>query len=62
MRAAPTVKLVPNDPHSGRYVPYALGIMRLGGLATLVLLGIFLAVLWRREAKAGAPTHKEQTP
>jgi protein SCO1/2 len=39
------------DSSSGRYGPFAFGIMRLGGAATLVLLGGFLAVHWRREAR-----------
>lgn len=37
------------DPSSKRYGPFAFGIMRLGGAVTVLLLGGFLAVLWRRE-------------
>lgn len=33
----------------GRYGPYAFGIMRLSGAATVVVLGVFLALFWRRE-------------
>lgn len=40
------------DPDSGSYVPIALNIMKLGGLATLIILGIFLSVLWLREKNA----------
>ncbi len=39
------------DSSSGRYGPFAFGIMRLSGAATLVLLGGFLAVHWRREVR-----------
>ncbi len=37
------------DPNSNSYVPVAMNIMKLGGLATLIILGIFLGILWRRE-------------
>ncbi len=37
------------DETSGRYTPFALGIMRIAGGATALTLGIVLAVLWRRE-------------
>lgn len=37
------------DPASQSYVPVALNIMKLGGLATVIFLGIFLSVFWRRE-------------
>lgn len=37
------------DPSSQSYVPVAMNIMKLGGLATLIFLGIFLGVFWRRE-------------
>lgn len=39
------------DPDSGSYVPVALNIMKLGGLATLIILGIFLGSLWLREKR-----------
>jgi protein SCO1/2 len=39
------------DATLGRYGPFAFGIMRLGGAVTLVLLGLFLARLWRRERR-----------
>jgi protein SCO1/2 len=45
------------DPDSGSYVPVAINIMKLGGLATLIILGIFLAVLWLRERRK-KPTSK----
>lgn len=37
------------DPDSRSYVPLAWKIMKLGGLATALILGIFLTVLWLRE-------------
>lgn len=37
------------DPDSNSYVPLAMNIMKLGGLATAIILGIFLSVFWRRE-------------
>jgi len=40
------------DPSSNSYVPVALNIMKLGGLATLIFLGIFLGLFWRREKKS----------
>ena len=39
------------DPSLGRYGPFAMGIMRLGGLITLVVLTVFLAIFWRRERR-----------
>jgi protein SCO1/2 len=48
------------DPSSQSYVPVAMNIMKLGGLATLIILGIFLSVFWRRERnkKNSTPTTK----
>lgn len=37
------------DPDSNSYVPIAMNIMKLGGLATLIILGIFIGLLWLRE-------------
>jgi len=37
------------DPDAKGYVVVAGQVMKLGGLATLLLLGIFLGVLWSRE-------------
>lgn len=37
------------DPNSNSYVPFAINIMKLGGLATLLFLGIFIGLLWLRE-------------
>lgn len=48
------------DPSSQSYVPVAMNIMKIGGLATLIILGIFLSVFWRRERnkKNSTPTTK----
>lgn len=37
------------DPDSQSYTPVAWKIMRLGGFATVVILGIFLGLLWLKE-------------
>lgn len=42
------------DPTIGAYSTWALGVMRLGGVVTLALLGLFFTALWRRE-KARVP-------
>lgn len=43
------------DPDSNSYVPVALNIMKIGGLATVIILGIFLGVFWRRERTSSKP-------
>ncbi len=43
------------DPSSQSYVPVAMNIMKLGGLATVIILGIFLSVFWRRERRSSQP-------
>lgn len=43
------------DPDSKSYVPVALNIMKLGGLATVIILGIFLGVFWKRERNSSKP-------
>lgn len=37
------------DPNSKGYVIMAMNVMKLGGLATLFILGFFLAVMWKRD-------------
>jgi protein SCO1/2 len=37
------------DETLGKYTPFAFGVMRLGGVVTMVVLGFFGIVLWRRE-------------
>lgn len=39
------------DPDSNSYVPIAFNIMKIGGLATLIILGIFISLLWVRERR-----------
>lgn len=43
------------DPSSQSYVPVAMNIMKLGGLATMLILGIFLTILWRRNSGTTEP-------
>jgi protein SCO1 len=43
------------DPSSQSYVPVAINIMKIGGLATVIILGIFLGVFWRRERGSTQP-------
>ncbi len=40
------------DDSTGEYTPAALGVMRLGGIVTLVAMGGLGAVMWRRERSA----------
>ena len=37
------------DETAGKYTPFAFGVMRLGGVATMAVMGGFGFVLWRRE-------------
>jgi protein SCO1 len=37
------------DPDAKGYVLFAMNVMKLGGVAVVVLLGLLLAVLWHRE-------------
>jgi len=39
------------DAESGSYTPYAVRIMKLGGVAMLLVLGLFLGIFWIRERK-----------
>jgi protein SCO1/2 len=39
------------DPDEGRYAPVAMQLMRVGGGATIVLLGTVLLTFWLREAR-----------
>lgn len=42
------------DPEIGRYGPFAFGIIRISGVITVLVLGAFLLVWWRRDRKRGA--------
>ena len=44
------------DQSSGRYTPAAVGIMRLGGIVTMLGLGVFGLVMWRRDG--GRPARR----
>lgn len=46
------------DPTIGRYGPFAMGIMRLGGSLTALILGTLMFFLWRRERRR---TRRETT-
>ena len=43
------------DPDSRSYAPVAMNIMRLGGGATVLLLGAVLGVYWARERRQRRP-------
>ena len=43
------------DPQRGVYIPFAMGIMRIGGALVLLLLLMFLSVLWIRDRMATHP-------
>ncbi len=40
------------DPASGRYTTAVMNLIRAGGVATALTLGLFVTVMWRRERKA----------
>jgi protein SCO1/2 len=40
------------DPASGRYTTAVMNLIRAGGLATVLSLGLFVTVMWRRDKKA----------
>lgn len=44
------------DPGAGTYAADAMKIMRSGGMLTVLALGIFLFILWRRSARQKANT------
>jgi protein SCO1/2 len=51
------------DPIGAKYVLVAKNVMRLGGGITVVLLGAFLAIMWRRELrKKRALASREASP
>ena len=45
------------DHTAGRYGPTAMKVMRLFGLLTMLVLAVFLAALWRREARRHRPAN-----
>jgi len=46
------------DSASGEYVLFASNLMKLAGLLTVIILGIFLLTFWRRESKGGNNSSK----
>ena len=50
------------DEKAGRYGPFALGIMRIGGVLTLLVLGAVLSVYWLRESRRKSRVKVEETP
>jgi protein SCO1/2 len=50
------------DPQGRRYVLVAMSVMKLGGVATIALLGGFLAVLWTRERRRANAETNSQDP
>ncbi len=55
------------DPSIGRYGPFAMGIMRLGGSLTALVLGLALFFLWRHERRQARgettqPTGRQAAP
>ncbi len=44
------------DPATGKYGLMAMNLIRLGGAVTIVVLGVFMAVMWRRDRQQTAPT------
>jgi protein SCO1/2 len=49
------------DPESGSYAPVAMNIMRLGGVAMLILLAAILIPLWLRDLKLKKLASEEGT-
>ena len=50
------------DPASRRYAPVAMNIMRVGGGATALLLGLTLGTWWLRESRRRRRAQGESTP
>jgi protein SCO1/2 len=47
------------DPNAGSYVLHATNAMKVGGLLTIVLLGGFLLLFWRRESRRNEAARRE---
>jgi protein SCO1/2 len=50
------------DATLGEYGPFAMGIMRLGGAAIVLIVGIPLAFIWRRERRRRLATSSSSGP
>lgn len=42
------------DPASRSYVPFARNLMRVGGLTAVLIMGMFLSAMWRKERRGAA--------
>lgn len=49
------------DPLAKSYVPFAMNLMKAGGVFTILVFGIFLTVLWRKERQSGSLTNGVST-
>jgi len=47
------------DPQAGGYTLFAANIMRLGGLATIIVIGILVGTLWVRDRRRKKETDKK---
>ncbi|MBN2328838.1 MAG: SCO family protein [Candidatus Omnitrophica bacterium] len=45
------------DPTANRYAPVAMNIMRMGGILTVLILGIFLGGFWMKELRRKKSRH-----
>lgn len=50
------------NPHEGEYTVFAQSIMKLGGVATIVFLGGFLFLFWRRERRKARQRAQSDSP
>jgi len=48
------------DPQSKGYVLFARNVMKIGGVLTVLLLGTFLGVMWRRDSKKSRKSKQAQ--
>ena len=48
------------DADIGRYGPFAFGIMRLGGILTVLVVGALMLVLWRRDRRKSARSRSSE--
>jgi len=47
------------DPITGKYGVVIMNVIRLAGLATVAVLGLFMIVMFRREQRAGQTTKSD---
>jgi protein SCO1/2 len=41
------------DPVTGKYGAVAMNLIRIGGLLTVIMLGSYMVIMWRRDARSG---------